>query len=437
MSRKPLRSTPPNTAGSKPRVARDVPARLPAETDLPGAEEIRAAVSPPRPTAGHANAPWGFAAAVVLALAVFFGLRGGSTSSGASIATGPWGRMERVGVHLEQPPSFYQASMCSTEAPTWALPGHTASTLRALFASSGVEPGAVDALATRARCDANGCAVRPGDDLVRGLSPDTRARLYTLLGRYTENAAQAFPFSRPAREDRWRDLSAVVDLDLVERLSWRRGETVFLSDLHLLCAAARSDEDRVRILEALSRMSAVMAWVVVDARSDLDALMAYWGRGTRSRNLRPFFEAVARLPEGGRLDVVNLLPPFARRRVNSFAFRDDPPRDCYWTALHFFSLDQPPDEFVDGRGAQAILERDYERVEWDARSFGDVILFAIPGAGPVHAANYVADDLVFTKNGGHMRRPWSLMPLAEVREIYPDATELRVYRMRAYPGASR
>lgn len=100
MSRKPLRSTPPNTAGSKPRVARDVPARLPAETDLPGAEEIRAAVSPPRPTAGHANAPWGFAAAVVLALAVFFGLRGGSTSSGASIATGPWGRMERVGVHL-------------------------------------------------------------------------------------------------------------------------------------------------------------------------------------------------------------------------------------------------------------------------------------------------------------------------------------------------
>lgn len=408
-----------------------------AEANAPGREEIRSAESAPRLMDRILHAALWLAAAVVVVGLVWSRTHGGATRAALQSSSGPWGRLERLAIHLEQPPHYYAASACPSSPAPWILPGHTITSMRELFVASGLGAGDVTTLVDAAHCEGRGCVVTPTTQLVTELTPEVRARLYTQLGRFTENAPQAFPFTRPEGEDRWHDLANVVDAALLERLTWRRDEQAHLSDLHVLCAAARSDDDRVHILETLSRMSAVMAWLVIDRDTDLDALMSYWGRGTRSRNLRPIFEALARLPGGGKLDLLNVLPTFARRRVNTFAQPDDPPRDCYWTALNFFAVNQPPDTFVDGAGAEAILARDYLRVRWEERSYGDVILFVIPGVGPIHAANHVADDLVFTKNGSHMRRPWSLMPLAEVRDAYPDATELRVYRMRAYPVAPR
>ena len=36
----------------------------------------------------------------------------------------------------------------------------------------------------------------------------------------------------------------------------------------------------------------------------------------------------------------------------------------------------------------------------------------------VHAANYVADDVVFTKNGGFATQPWMLMHLDDMIDAY-------------------
>lgn len=430
------RSPRPHATPTTPPGPRAPVERARAEENDPAGEEIRSADVAPRSLDRTLQAAlWVLAAALGLAL-MWWSDRGvaGSTLKNS---VGPWGRMERVIVNLEQPPNNFVPAACFTDPTPWALPGHTRATARELFASSGLDGGRVIELVEAARCDGRGCVVTPTPQLTASLSSEVRGRLYARLGRHPENAPQAFPFSRPESEDRWRDLTDLVDPALLARLSWRRGDQVHLSDLHLLCAAARTDDDRVRILETLSRMTAVMAWLVIDQGADINALTAYWGRGTRSRNLRPIFEALARVPGGARLDVLNVLPPFARRRVNTFAHPDDPPRDCYWTALNFFALNQPADVFVDGAGAEAILARDYARVPWEERSFGDVILFVVPGSGAVHAANHVADDLVFTKNGRHARRPWSLAPLSEVRDAYPDATELRAYRLRAYPQPAR
>lgn len=357
-------------------------------------------------------------------------LRGRSASGRSAGAPGPWGRLERTRFHLEQPEEFLRSSYCDTAPPRWILPGYTAERLRELLTSVDADASSLRETMASLRCDVTGCTAVPSAELGLRLSPESRGRLYREIGRFQENLAYAFPFSRPVNEDTWRDLGDIVDLSLIERVSWRQGNSLRFSDLHLLCRQARSDRDRLRIVEALARMGGVMAWINVDANTDLDAIERYWERGSRRRELRPMLEALARRPGGGQLDIIHLLPAFARRRLNTFSGPDDPPRDCYWSALNFFTHEQPPDVFVDGQGAEAALRRDYTQIPWEQRTLGDVILFVVPGSGPLHAANFVADDLVFTKNGNNARRPWALSPLSDVREIYPEATELRVYRLR-------
>ncbi|MEZ4394423.1 MAG: hypothetical protein R3A48_25400 [Polyangiales bacterium] len=376
-------------------------------------------------------------AVVAAALAAFLlsrdGSRGAATTSRRP--EGPWGRLERMPFHLEQPPRFLTPDLCYTQPPAWVLPGFTRERVRELLASADGNARDSAAMVQSAVCNAEGCTVTPTANFGLQLSTTGRETLYQQIGRFEVNTGFAYPYSQPVGEDRWSDLGDIVDLSLVQRLTWRRGNTVNLSDSHLLCAAARNDEERLRIVEALTRMSATMVWLELDRSSDVDALVRYWGRGSSGRDLRPILRALSQRSGGGRLDVVHLLPPFVRRRLNTFALPGDPPRDCYWTALHFFSLSQPLDAFVNGAGAEEILNRDYEQVPMTSLTLGDVLLFVVPGVGPVHAANHVADDLVFTKNGAHMRRPWSLLTLDEVRDLYPEATELRAYRLRQLPTA--
>jgi len=50
----------------------------------------------------------------------------------------------------------------------------------------------------------------------------------------------------------------------------------------------------------------------------------------------------------------------------------------------------------------------------------------------IHSAVYIADDIVFTKNGLSPRDPWILMALEEVGYLYApdDHVRIRVYRRR-------
>jgi hypothetical protein len=327
--------------------------------------------------------------------------------------------------------------MCAPEPTVWRLPRGTINDLRAMLDAAGVEGSSRDAVLAQTTCDPGGCVATPSEAVVTGLSPRARESLYARLGRYTENPAQAFPFRRPAPESRWSVRSGITEASLLDRLVYPRGASVLFSDLNILCARLHGDGEKVRVLETLSRMSALMVWVKVTPESDIDVLADYWQRGAPFRDIRPVFESVARVPGGGHLDVVNLLPPFARRRMNTYPGVSDPPRDCYWTALNFFSVGDPGDALVAGAEVEAAMVNDYDRVPFESRGLGDVIFFVGPDGMPVHAVNHVAGDVVFTKNGGHFRQPWVLTTLDAVQEIYPDATERRVYRRRTVPAAGR
>jgi hypothetical protein len=292
----------------------------------------------------------------------------------------------------------------------------------------------VSPLLAGTRCEAGLCRTVPPRAVVESLTSEVRGRLYAQLAQAPANVYHVFPFMRPDQdEDRWGPLWGIVDEDLLERLTWHRGGQAHLTDFEVLCRAADSDAERLVVLETLSRMSATMVWLDVRSGDSLEPLTRYWSRGARTRDLRPILEAVSRVPGGGQLDLMHLLPPFARRRLNTYPRPGDPERDCFWTALNFFAVSTPPDEFLGASDSLTVLQRDYDLVPWDRRTFGDVILFVDRQGVPIHAANQVADDLVFTKNGYNVRRPWSILTLAEVRQIYPTATDLRAFHLRQLP----
>lgn len=341
---------------------------------------------------------------------------------------GPWGRLEVSSFYLELPRHYAEASNCPTGTSRWTLPGYTMDQWRDLLATARVTDAQLAQITAATVCAPQGCVAGPGRDVVLGLSHESRGVIYNTLRRWDENPLQMHAFRRRVSDPWWSVRGGFAHQARFESLTYFDGNFVLFADLNALCPSL-DDPDRLRLLEMVARTSAVMAWLVVSPETDVEPLVRYWNGAGSFRDVRGVFEALARTSPV-HLDVANLLPPFARARLNTFRRPNHPARDCYWSALNFFSDDTPPDVFVSGAEIEQAMAADYARVPYEQRQFGDVILLAPPGGLPVHAANYIAAGIVFSKNGAHFRRPWVLERLSEVRGTYPEATELRVYRLR-------
>jgi hypothetical protein len=163
------------------------------------------------------------------------------------------------------------------------------------------------------------------------------------------------------------------------------------------------------------------------SRSDqLDQLVAYWGRGGRERDVRPILESLSHFRRDQVLDIVHLLPPLARRRL--YTYGRDNERNCYWTALNYFN-ETPDDRLLDLNFVAYALSNQWHIVTGPPR-FGDVAVFHDEGEVARHGAVFLADDLMFTKNGIGTSRPWVLMRLPHLRDIYwrEPPLQVRYYR---------
>ena len=123
---------------------------------------------------------------------------------------------------------------------------------------------------------------------------------------------------------------------------------------------------------------------------------------------------------GSKMDLSRLLPLFARSRLYTFP---DPSRrsesqfqDCFWTALNFFN--EAPVEF-DGDRVEtgSWVAAHYVQVNGSPR-YGDVIMMMDQGKLAIHACVYLADNLVFTKNGKGAGSPWILMNTDDMMQGY-------------------
>jgi len=170
----------------------------------------------------------------------------------------------------------------------------------------------------------------------------------------------------------------------------------------------------------ISRKSTLLVRLKISTGSDVDRLVAYWGGGGRSKDLKPLLDSLCQFKKGLSLDIAHLLPPFARQRLYTYpvvsANAADSLWDCNWTTMNFFNT-EPDDQFANIDYLSKKFEKDYYQISSPGR-LGDLIFLALPSGESIHSAVYIADNIVFTKNGQAISQPWMLMRMEDLLELY-------------------
>jgi hypothetical protein len=359
-----------------------------------------------------------------------------ATASGPSraAAEGPWGRLTVTPI-IVSPPLEYVDDDWGRDGDQpyqWFFPGTSPDVLRAFLSSTGLTAEQVARLESAARPDERirGLALPPDLALLRSLDPQVRARLYMQLARTHLNSDQAnsFRFFGTSVEA-WLGGAAMAPAtrQLVEPLIYRDGDIMHFADAAIVRAEVQDDEERRRLAKALLRQPTMLVRLSVNRSSEIGALASYWGRGGRSTDVRPLLESVVGAGDDGEIDIVHLLPSFARNRLYRYprlttADLNKPAlANCLWTSLNFFNND-PDDKYLDVNAALASLRNDYHIVE-GAYQLGDVVALLDAEGDLYHVVVYLADDLVFTKNGTSPVSPWTIMPLQRVIDYYRNQSQ--------------
>lgn len=328
---------------------------------------------------------------------------------------GPWGEIEYVRVNIEPPDEYIPTGLESFEAPRWLFPGYSREQLRAFLETCELtQPERAELLNETKWTEAtNGLALAPTEDLILKLNPAARGRIYAALSASRENMLQYAPSTfRSGGFDDWFGKSGlpVGTLKLLRTLVYQRGSALCFSDLPQVCSRIPDPAERRILVKTLWRDPTVLMKLRIRPDTDIDAVAAYWSQGSRAKDIRPLLESLTKVPGGATVDIIHLLPRFARKRLNTYPdpadYSPDHAPDCFWTATHFFR-DPPSDGYPDIPEWWEELQKNYKPVQ-DV-TFGDIILIIGPDNQPTHAAVYIADEVVFSKNGYDYRQPWVLM----------------------------
>jgi len=349
---------------------------------------------------------------------------------------GPWGELEYVPISIAPPAEFMVEMEMSGDVKPWYFPGMTADQVRAYLERIELTPEQKSRLLAglSPAPQVNGVIITPDPEVVKALSPEARQRIYRWLGAYNQNVAQVNSFRITPSEYEQRLMRAAIPeaaRQLVRQLTYREERYAFFADLPLVLPLVAEEEGRVQLLKALARQTSALIRLRVRQDTDVDSLAEYWGRGGRTKELRPLLECLANVRGGQVIDVVHLLPGFARRRIYTYPRPSNAPlavnQDCHWTSLNFFN-DVPDDRFLNVQTVTDVIERDYYPV-YGSRLLGDIVLVVV-GDTAIHSAVYIADDIVFTKNGSSWSTPWMFMRLDDVKGFYPRDGAVEIQFMR-------
>lgn len=339
---------------------------------------------------------------------------------------GPWGELEYTRIAIEPPEKEFDAVQLPPYHPSpWVFPHYTRDQVADLFRSAGLTSQESISLQTHLKWEdrADGVAVTPDRDLILSLGSKARGTIYPVLGHFRENPHQAQPFPfRPEFLDERLERSGLSQATIsgFKRLLYPKGRSVFFADADAYISSIEDPQERLRFQKTISRRITLLVKLKISPSSPIAQIEEYWDYNGNNRELRPLLESLARVPGGCKIDIAHLLPPFARKRIYSFAEHSNAPHavnhNCHWSALNFFN-DKADERFCDPRIVSETIAAEYEPVTSKPR-FGDIVEFFYPGGELIHSAVYLADDIVFTKNGGSDTQPYIYMHMDDVVDYY-------------------
>ncbi len=347
---------------------------------------------------------------------------------------GPWGRIVYDYSMIEMAPALWKQAEVKPPATAWKLQVSGAEAVRQqLLAADFTTEQTQELLATLTPM-AGGYVLHPTDEFILAMEPEVRRNWYALLAGEPGNP----DYSQPPRFRQRTDLTwlhhAEVNpkaLAMVKRLSFRAGNLDIMADMPLLQRNITQPETLRRLTCVLSRETTVLAYLLVGPQDNLEQLANYWGYPDRQDAVRTLLRTTLRSGFDRPVPISMLLPRFARDRVHRYWHAGDPPwPDCNYTALNFFNT-VPDGRYTEPVAITEAFNRDYVPVT-TAPQLGDIVLVRRGADVSIHMCNYIADDIVFTKNGGALGRPWMFARLADVIEhySYPAPVQLLFARRR-------
>lgn len=276
-------------------------------------------------------------------------------------------------------------------------------------------------------CDNDGCIAVPPSSVLAGLTQPQRIAVYEAMRDYPQAMLLNAPFVRPSHRMHFADdprLSPAAR-EVLRAGSFVIGERRYFSDLTWLCERVTDTRERASFFRVLRARSALDATVRVRTHEELERAVRWWGTRGREDEVRTrFTEAMTNGTEG--VPLRELLPPFARTRFGTFPARDTR-FDCFWTAVNFFSATEEGGPLIDSDVFDQTMSS-WIPVPLNELRFGDVLAFRTEAGLTEHAAVYLAEDLVLTKDGWTMHRAWEMVRIARERRVYPNATQIVAYR---------
>ena len=357
-------------------------------------------------------------------------------SSSAKISTNaPWGQLEYTPIALDRPEEYFTNDLSHAPRTRWAFRNQTEEQLSDVLNTFDFTDSARAWLTNRAhwQFSPRGIAILPPAEVVVSLSPTTRQKFYKLLAQNPENSLQFTPFRfRSDGFDDWFANCGVSPekISLVRKLTYEQDGGLCFADAPTFAALSTPEETK-SVIKCLWRVSTFMAKLRVGPETDVDKLMQYWSPLGPAREYRPLIESMTRVPEGSTINLSYLLPPFARLRLYTYPNPRDPDiarQDCFWSSMNFFNQ-VADNRFFQAEHTKKVLETEYTRVRDESRLYGDLLMLTGADSQAIHMCVYIADDVVFTKNGANTQQPWVLMKLKEMLSEYEKE---KPFQVRAY-----
>lgn len=357
-----------------------------------------------------------------------------------TIRSGAWGDLQEWDILLEQPAEYVGFEKTTAKGPFWVFGSLTPQAVRSILDSSGcTEEQSLSLLSSRVEGTGSVVVLNPDDKTLLSLSSETRSKLYLALAANHSNRWQEHPFfvAEGNVEKAFYRINGTFDgvITKIKGLVYKRNGFTYFSDPEIILRDLPSDEARMDFLQALTAQNVVLLQLLVRPKSDIDKSLFYWAPsmpGVTFKDVAPLLKAMRREPHGGAVSVIHFLPPLAREKLFTSLVppRQDglPVPDCHWTALNFFS-EKPDPRMSDNSYASRYIQDHYYQVATPAIP-GDLVLVMNAAGEVLHSSIYIADDIVFTKNGVNYAQPWVFMRIKRMQGIFSclEPTEIAYFR---------
>lgn len=363
------------------------------------------------------------------------------SSTTAESGTANPGKLEKSPFVLEPPEELLNEPLYLDPYCFWGFPPDwDAGRIRGLLERSGLDESEIESVLSTKQFTDPGVAVGyfPPHQLILDLSPPVRRILYGHLSTWPFNAYHAVPFALGKQSvselAAWapHEFSAEfleqADASVIQYQSRNR-----FCDYPVFAAMLKDQEERLDFAQLLARTRCQLASLAPFSAEEAPDIIEYWSARGRNQEVVSVLNSSVKSDPPLPIDLIHLLPPVPRSLLFTFAPRDsmvaNARPDCFWTTRNFFAP-EISQRFLD------ITYEDTSFAGWLPVSppyeLGDVILVLDEKdtAKVHHACNYLADDLVFTKNGSSRLRPWVIQTLDDMKDVYHSEGLTRLQFLR-------